>query len=120
SVVVDLARTAARGSPIQRVAAMGAVHQTLQDARLNRAAWGELLVVLQPLLRQIEGSFIHLRGNGNLDPLILGGLLQRTRGAWRRMATNSCRPVVAMLSRGFLGLAEAGHASVRRVAQHRP
>jgi diadenosine tetraphosphate (Ap4A) HIT family hydrolase len=33
------------------------VHQALQDARLDRAAWGELLVVLQPLLRQLEDAF---------------------------------------------------------------
>src|SRR5450755_227730 len=120
SVVVDLARAAARGSPIQRVAATGAVHQALQDARLNRATRGELLVVLESLLRQLESAFVHQCGHGNLDPLILGSVLQRARGASRRMATYPCCTVVAMLSRGLLGLAEAGHASVRRVTQHRP
>jgi hypothetical protein len=51
------------------------MHQALQDARLDRAAWGELLVVLQPLLRQLEDAFIHQRGYRNLDPLILGSFL---------------------------------------------
>ena len=120
SVVVDLARDAVRGSPVQRVAATGAVHQALQDARLDRAAWGELLVVLQPLLRQLEDAFIHQRGYRNLDPLILGSFLQRTWSASWWMDPHTHRSVVAMLSRGLLGLAEAGHAAVCRVAQHRP
>lgn len=120
AVVVDLARAAARGGAIQRVAAFCAVHQALQHAGFNGAARSQFLVVLQLLLRQFERALVHQCGHGDLDPLVPRRLLLRAWPSPWRVGALAHHAAAATLPRGFLCLAEAGHAAVGRVAQHGP
>ncbi len=118
AIVVDQARTRTGRRARERVAAAAAAHQTLHQARCNRAAPRPDFVLVQQFLRAGKGRLLDEGRDRNLDPVLARSFMAGAV-ATRHAAAQPERPRHA-LPRGHTGFAEAGHASIRRVAQHRP
>ena len=122
AIVLNPARGRPRRDARERVAALAATHQSLHQARLDRAAAGVHLVLVQQLLRPREGRLVDDRRYRDLDPLLARPFAGRTV-ATRNGAAHPQRPRYALLaghSPDYPRLAEAGRAAIGRVAQHLP
>ena len=122
TIVLNPARGRPRRDARERVAALAATHQSLHQARLDRAAAGVHLVLVQQLLRPREGRLVDDRRYRDLDPLLARPFARRTV-ATRNGAAHPQRPRYALLaghSPDYPRLPEAGRAAIGRVAQHLP
>src|SRR5712691_2798092 len=118
AIVVDQPRTRTGRRARERVAASPAAHQPLHQARRNRASPRPDFVLVQQFLRAGKGGLVDEGRDRNLDPFLARSLMVGAVTSGHA----SARPQRARhpLAWGHVSLAEAGRASVRRVAQHRP